>query len=64
MANASEVPTILADGVNALAVHNGVARVQFMRLGIDGRPLPVAELHVPVSALKSIMEALRKAGSA
>ena len=64
MANSDEIPTILADGVNALAVHNGIVRVQFMRLGIDGKPQPVVELQLPVSAIKSINEALRKVGSA
>ena len=62
MANSTEVPTILADGVNALAVHNGIARVQFMRLGIDGKPQPVVELGLPVNGVKSIIEALRKVG--
>jgi hypothetical protein len=60
MSNSHEVPTILADGVNALAVHNGIARVQFMRLGVDGKPQPAAELHLPVAVLKSVIEALRK----
>ena len=63
MANPSEVPSILADGVNALAVHNGIARVQLMRLGIDGKPQPVVELGLPLSGIKSIIEALRKVGA-
>ena len=29
-------PTLLVDGVSSIAIHNGVARVQFMRLGLDG----------------------------
>jgi len=63
MANPSEVPSILADGVNALAVHNGIARVQLMRLGVDGKPQPAVELQLPVGVVKSIIEALRKVGS-
>ncbi|MBL8349999.1 MAG: hypothetical protein JNL87_06755 [Burkholderiaceae bacterium] len=60
MADSYELPTVLADGVNALAVHNGVVRVQLMRLGVDGKPQPCAELHLPLSAVASIIEALRK----
>ena len=62
MSNSNEIPAILADGVNALAVHNGIARVQFMRLGIDGKPQPVVELQLPTIAAKSISDALRKVG--
>jgi hypothetical protein len=63
MANASEVPTILADGANLLAVHNGNPRVQFMRMGLDGKPQPAVELQLPVGVVKSIIDALRKVGS-
>ena len=51
----------LVDGVSAIAVHNGVARMQFMRLNVDGRPEAVVELAVPVAQVKSIVEAFMKA---
>ena len=63
MASSTDVLTVLVDGVNALAVHNGVVRVQLMRLGVDGKPQPSVELHLPLSAVKSIMDALRKVGA-
>lgn len=52
--------TFLVDGVSAVAVHNGVARVQFMKIGVDGKAINSHELLVPVSAIKLIMDALRK----
>lgn len=51
---------ILVDGVTAIGVHNGVARIQFMHLGADNKPVPCVELNVPLPALKSVIEALRK----
>ncbi|WP_430233708.1 hypothetical protein, partial [Nitrosomonas communis] len=51
----------LVDGVSTIAIHNGVVRIQFMRLGTDGGPQPCLQLHVPVSAMKSVAEAIRKA---
>ena len=55
-----DIPTVLADGVSALAVHNGIVRIQLMRLGVDGKPQPSLELQLPLTAVKSIMDALRK----
>ena len=52
--------TYLVDGVSAIAIHNGVARIQFMRLGIDGKPGPTVEIQVPVLSVKSVIDALRK----
>ena len=54
------LPTLLIDGVSAIAIHNGVARITLMRLGVDGKPVNSHELHVPLPAMKSLMEALRK----
>lgn len=51
----------LVDGVKAIAIHNGVVRIQFMRLGMDGKPENSVELHVPVASMKSVAEALKKA---
>jgi hypothetical protein len=52
--------TFFADGISAIAIHNGVIRIQFMRLGIDGKPAPSVELHIPVASIKSVAEAIRK----
>ncbi|OGR06880.1 MAG: hypothetical protein A2511_17525 [Deltaproteobacteria bacterium RIFOXYD12_FULL_50_9] len=53
--------SFLVDGISSIAIHNGVVRVQFMRLGMDGKPQPTVELHIPVTSIKSVMEALGKA---
>ena len=60
----SEECAFLVDGINAIAIHNGVVRVQFMRLGMDGKPRPTIELQVPVASMKSVVEALRKVSAA
>ena len=52
--------THLVDGVSAIAIHNGVVRIQFMRLGIDGKPSTSVELHIPMASMKSVAEAIRK----
>jgi hypothetical protein len=54
-------PAFLVDGVSAVAIHNGVARIQFMRLSVDGKPEPSVELAVPVVQVKSLIEAFVKA---
>lgn len=58
--NNKEENNHLVDGVSAIAVHNGIARVQFMRLGLDGKALPSVEIDIPLSAVKSVVEALGK----
>ena len=60
----SQISTFLVDGVSAIAVHNGVARIQFMRLSVEGKPEPSFELAVPVPQVRSIMEAFQKAAKA
>lgn len=52
--------TFLVDGASAIAIHNGVVRIQFMRLAMDGKPIPSVELHVPAASIKSVMDALEK----
>jgi hypothetical protein len=64
VAQSTAVPTYLVDGVNAIAVHNGVARIQFMRLNVEGKPDASVELAVPVPQLKAIIEAFQKAAKA
>ena len=56
----NEEYTFLVDGISAIAIHNGVVRVQFMRLGMDGKPRPIVELQVPTTSMKSVVEALKK----
>jgi hypothetical protein len=51
--------TYLVDGVSAIALRNGVARLQFLRLGLDGKPVNSHEVHIPLPALKSVSDALR-----
>ncbi len=53
-------PAFLVDGINAIAIHNGVVRLEFMCLGIDGKPKPNVELHIPAASIKSVTEALKK----
>lgn len=54
-------PMYLIDGISSIAIHNGVARIQFMCLGLDGEPMPKVQLHVPVNSIKMVIKALRKA---
>ena len=63
-AQSPATPTYLVDGVSAIAVHNGVARIQFMRLNVEGKAEPSVELAVPVPQVRSIMEAFQKASKA
>ena len=53
-------PTLLVDGVSAIAIHNGVARVQFMRIGLDGKPINSHEIMIPIPAVASVIEAFQK----
>lgn len=54
-------PTFLVDGVSAVAVHNGVARIQFMRLNVEGHAEPAFQLAVPTPQTRAILEAFVKA---
>jgi hypothetical protein len=54
--------SILVDAIQTAGVHNGVARVRFMRLGADGKPVPVVELLIPVTQLGAIVQGLGKIG--
>ena len=53
-------PSFLVDGISAIAVHNGIARIEFMCLGLDGKPKPALELQIPQAMVKSIAEAFKK----
>jgi hypothetical protein len=54
----SETPSILADTVHSVSVHNGVARVLFTRLDADNKGQPVVELLIPVNQITQVMKAL------
>ena len=55
-------PTIAVDGIQTVGVHNGVARVQFIRLAPDGKPVPAVELLIPVNQAMLIAQGIGKIG--
>jgi hypothetical protein len=61
--SAGDGEKIFVDGIQSIASHNGVHRVVFFQLIGDGRQNePVLELIIPASSVRSIGEALVKAG--
>ncbi len=56
----SNKEVLFVDGVQALGVHNGVARVSFMRLSADGKPVPALELLLPTSQVRALIDGLNK----
>lgn len=61
MTNNNLLPlNLVVDGIQSVAVHNGIARVLFMRLDVDGKPLPAVELNIPMNQMKAISQALGK----
>ncbi len=52
--------SFMVDGIQSVAIHNGVARIVFMRLDTSGKPLPTVELNVPMNQIPSITQALGK----
>jgi len=52
--------SFLVDGISAVAIHNGVARLQFMRLGLDGKPENSHVVCIPTNSIKSVIDALNK----
>ena len=54
------IKAIAVDGIQTVGVHNGIARVQFMRLGADGKPVPTVELLIPVNQVTAISHGLSK----
>lgn len=55
-----EMNTYLVDGVSGLGVHNGVVRLQFMSLNINGGAIDTLQIQIPLSAVYSVVEALNK----
>jgi hypothetical protein len=57
---AEPIASIVVDGIQHLSVHNGLGRVVLMRLGPDGKPIPVLELCIPVNQAMVIAQAIGK----
>ena len=55
-----ESNAVVVDGIQTVGVHNGVARIQFMRLGADGNPVPVMEMLIPINQVAAISHGLSK----
>jgi hypothetical protein len=54
--------TIAVDNIQTVGVHNGVARVVFIRLSADGKPVPAVELLIPVGQATQIAQGIGKIG--
>ena len=52
------MPTYFVDGVQSVAVHNSVVRVEFTRLDSTGTPHEEIELMIPVKQITSLIDAL------
>ncbi len=55
-----QILAVLADGISALGVHNGVVRMQFFRLTADGKSQVILELQIPQNQVKNIISGLSK----
>lgn len=58
--NNYQPPNLVVDGIKSVSVHNGLARVLFMRLDAKGEALPVVELNIPLNQMNGISIALSK----
>jgi hypothetical protein len=56
----NHTPAFLIDGISSIAVNNGVARIMFMRLDINGKPMPELELHIPMNQIVATAQSLAK----
>lgn len=54
------VPAFPVDGISSLGIHNGVVRIQFMRLNTEGKAVSSVELHLPLSQMRALAETLAK----
>jgi hypothetical protein len=54
------VPAFPVDGISSLGIHNGVVRIQFIRLNTEGKAVPSVELNIPLSQLRTLAETLTK----
>jgi hypothetical protein len=55
------VENYLVDGLQHIAINNGIARVMFMRLDVHGKALSEVELNIPVNQAKLIAEGFAQA---
>lgn len=55
------VENYVVDGLQHIAVNNGIARVMFMRLDVYGKAFPEVELNIPVNQAKLIAEGFAQA---
>ncbi len=49
----------LVDGIKTIAIHNDVARIQFMQLGNDGKPEDTVLVFIPLKQVQQIGDALK-----
>ncbi len=54
-----EAPVVFCDAVQAVGVHNGLARITFIRLDVSGQPAPALELLIPVTQVATLGRALQ-----
>lgn len=54
----SDLPCVTVDGIQTIGIHNGVARVLFVRMSAEGKALPALELLIPVSQAVHIVKGL------
>lgn len=55
-----KIDSVVVDGIQSIGVHNGIARVTFMRLGADGKPEPVIEICIPANQAATIAQGIGK----
>ena len=55
-----DINAVIVDGIQTVGVHNGIARVLFMRLGADGKAAPAVELLIPINQIGAIAQGLSK----
>lgn len=58
--DSEKTEVVFVDGIQALGMHNGVARVLMMRLSSAGKPMPALELLIPAAVVKQVIEGLGK----
>ncbi len=52
--------SFLVDGIKSSAIHNDVARIQFMQLDMNGKPDENVCLLIPVKQAGQVVEALKQ----
>ncbi len=57
-----EAPIVFCDTLQSVGVHNGIARIAFIRLDAAGKPAPALELLMPVSQVAALTKALQAVG--